>query len=81
MALVKGGNATKGLKVGEALRSSIQEMALEHALSPVKNSLTMSLGLSNIFPSDENSMKSLMSKVDGALGEAKSSGYDQISVS
>jgi len=81
VALIKGGNATKGLKVAEALRASVQELAMEHAYSPVKNSLTMSLGLSNILPSDENSMKSLMTKVDSALSDAKSSGYDQISVS
>ncbi|PKF63710.1 hypothetical protein CW745_02375 [Psychromonas sp. psych-6C06] len=81
VALVKGGNATKGLKVAESLRACIQELAMEHALSPVKNSLTMSLGLSNIFPSDENSMKTLMTKVDNALSDAKSSGFDQISVS
>ncbi|WP_022941601.1 diguanylate cyclase domain-containing protein [Psychromonas hadalis] len=81
VAMVKAGNATKGLKVAESLRASVQELAMEHAHSPVKNSLTMSLGLSNIFPSDENSMKILMTKVDSALGDAKSSGYDQISVS
>lgn len=81
VVLVKDGNATKGLKVAKALLASIQELDMEHAYSPVKNRLTMSLGLSNIFPSDENSMKSLMAKVDTALGEAKSSGYDQISVS
>jgi len=78
--LVKGGNATKGLKIAEALRASIQELDMEHASSPVKNRLTMSLGLSNICPSDENSMKSLISKAEAALGDAKSSGYDQISV-
>lgn len=80
VALVKGGNAIKGLKVAEGLLASIQELAMEHVQSPVKNSLTMSLGLSNIFPSDENSMKSLMTKVDSALSDAKSLGYDQISV-
>lgn len=81
VALIKGGNATKGLKVAENLRGVIQELSMEHSYSPVKNNLTMSLGLSNIFPSDENSMKMLMSKVDTALSDAKSSGYDQISVS
>ena len=80
VALIKGGNATKGLKVAESLRGAIQELAMEHAASPVTDKLTMSLGLSNIFPSDDNSMKSLMTKVDGALSDAKSSGYDQISV-
>lgn len=81
VALVKGGNATKGLKVAEGLRSSIQELAMDHASSPVSDYLTMSLGLSSVFPSDENSMKALMFKADAALSDEKSSGYDQVSVS
>lgn len=80
VALIKGGNATKGLKVAEALRSCVLELATEHDSSPISQKLTMSLGLSNIFPSDENSMKSLMAKAGSALAGAKSSGYDQISV-
>ena len=81
VVLVKNGNVTKGLRVAEALRTSVQELAMEHVCSPVKNRLTMSLGLSSIFPSDESTMKSLMLKVDAALEDAKSSGYDQIKVS
>ncbi|GLS92215.1 hypothetical protein GCM10007916_32850 [Psychromonas marina] len=80
VALVKGGNATKGLKIAKALHDSIQALTIEHAHSPVNDRLTMSLGLSSIFPSDDNTMKSLMSKVDTALRDAKSSGYDQIKV-
>ncbi|MCP4324565.1 MAG: diguanylate cyclase [Psychromonas sp.] len=81
IALIKGCNATKGLKVAEAIHSSIQGLAVEHDYSSVNNCLTMSLGLSSILPSDENSMNSLMTIVDSALSDAKSSGYDQISVS
>ena len=81
VVLVKGGNATKGLKAAKMLRETIENLAIDHEHSPVKNVLTMSLGLSNIFPSDENSMKSLMTKVNRALSDAKSSGYDQVSVS
>lgn len=80
VALIKGGNATKGLKLAEALHASIQDLAMEHAHSPVKNSLTISLGLSNIFPSDENSMKTLLVNANNALTDAKSRGYDQIGV-
>jgi len=80
VALIKGGNATKGLKLAEALHKSIQELEMEHTHSPVKNSLTLSLGLSNIFPSDENSMKTLLVNSSKALKDAKSRGYDQIGV-
>ncbi|WP_019613942.1 diguanylate cyclase domain-containing protein [Psychromonas ossibalaenae] len=78
--LIKGGNATKGLKVAESIRVALEELNVEHAHSPVKNALTMSMGLSNIFPSEMNSMKMLMAKVDSALSDAKASGHDQISV-
>tara|TARA_R110001583_G_scaffold9433_4_gene44773 strand:- start:19553 stop:20791 length:1239 start_codon:yes stop_codon:yes gene_type:complete len=81
VVLIKDGNATKALKIAEALHKSIQELEMEHPTSPVNNHLTMSLGLSSIFPGEDNSMKSLMKKVDSALTDAKSSGYDQISVS
>lgn len=78
ITLIKGGNATKGLKVAEALRESIESLCIDHVNSPVKNRLTMSSGLSNIFPNDENSMKTLMAKSTNALNEAKQAGHDQV---
>ncbi|WP_413702336.1 diguanylate cyclase domain-containing protein [Psychromonas sp. KJ10-10] len=81
VVLIKDGNATKALKIAEALHQSIHDLEMEHPTSPVSDNITMSLGLSSIFPDEDNSMKSLMKKVDSALSDAKSSGYDQISVS
>jgi diguanylate cyclase (GGDEF)-like protein len=81
VVLIKDGNATRALKIAESLHSSIKELEMEHPTSPVSHNMTMSMGLSSIFPSEDNSMKSLMKKVDSALSDAKSSGYDQISVS
>jgi PleD family two-component response regulator len=63
VVLIKDGNATKVLKAGEILLASIQKLEMEHPTSPVSNNIIMSLGLSSIFPSDENSMKSLITKV------------------
>lgn len=79
-AIIHGGNATKGLKVAETMKAALRDLQLEHATSPLKNTLTMSIGLSNIFPSELNTMKVLMSKVDMALNAAKKNGYDQIGV-
>lgn len=79
-AIIHAGNATKGLKIAEAMKIALRELQLEHATSPLKNTLTMSIGLSNIFPSELNTMKILMSKVDSALSDAKNNGYDQIGV-
>lgn len=80
-ALVKGGNATMGLKVAKLMQSSIHDLAIENTFSPVRHSLSLSLGLSNVFPSDKNTMKGLMNTAVSALNSAKSAGHDQISVS
>jgi len=79
-ALIKGGNATMGLKAAKLLQSSIHDLAIENTFSPVRHSLSLSLGLSNIFPSDNNTMKGLMNNAVAALNSAKSAGYDQVSV-
>lgn len=78
--LIHGGNATKGLKVSEAMKSTLQGLEIEHSTSPVKKIASMSIGLSNIFPSEINNSKILMSKVEEALSIAKSNGFDQIGV-
>ncbi|MDA7746021.1 diguanylate cyclase [Psychromonas sp.] len=78
--IIHGGNATKGLKVSEAMKTVLQDLKLEHSESPVKDIFTMSIGLSNIFPSELNTMKILESKVQSALNVAKSNGYDQVGV-
>jgi diguanylate cyclase (GGDEF)-like protein len=79
-ALIKGGNATMGLKAAKLLQSSVHDLEIENTFSPVRNSLSLSLGLSNIFPSDKNTMKGLMNSAVAALNNAKSDGYDQVSV-
>ena len=78
--IIHGGNATKGLKVSEAMKNTLKELKIEHLASSVKDTATMSIGLSNIFPSELNTMKILESKVHGALKVAKSNGYDQLGV-
>ncbi|TEW56113.1 diguanylate cyclase [Psychromonas sp. RZ22] len=78
--IIHGGNATKGLKVSEMIKTTLQELKLENAASPVKKIFTMSIGLSNIFPSELNTMKMLVSKVEAALKVAKNNGGDQVGV-
>ncbi|WP_028863748.1 diguanylate cyclase domain-containing protein [Psychromonas aquimarina] len=78
--LIKGGNATKALKVAESMRQSLEEANIEHGFSEVNKIVTMSMGLSSMFPSELNSMKMLMAEADNALYDAKMSGRDQISV-
>lgn len=80
IVIIKGGNATKVLRVAEKLREEINKTKVEHLYSDVSGYVTISMGLSSIFPSDLNTMKMLVAEADAALYNAKLSGRDQISV-
>ncbi|PKF62180.1 hypothetical protein CW745_07230 [Psychromonas sp. psych-6C06] len=80
VVIIKGGNATKVLRAVEKLREAVNQTKVEHLYSDVSRYITMSMGLSSIFPSDLNTMKMLLAEADGALYDAKMSGRDQISV-
>lgn len=80
VALIKGGDTPQGLKVAKALQLAVDDLSIKHTCSPVKYCLTMSLGLSNISPSNEQSMEALVSRADSAMELAKSSGYDQVQI-
>jgi diguanylate cyclase (GGDEF)-like protein len=77
VALIKGGNATLGLKAANTLKDCLADLAIR-TYSPVKYCLTMSIGLANVFPSITQSKESLMDNAESALNKAKASGYDQI---
>lgn len=78
--LHKGGNATSALKLGERIRSAIIDARIEHLYSSVSRIVTVSMGLSSLFPSNLNSIKILLAEADGALYLAKETGRDQICV-
>ena len=78
--LIKGGNATKALKVSENIRLAIEKAKIEHLYSSVNSIITVSMGLSSMFPSELNSMKMLLAEADSALYDAKGNGRDQICV-
>lgn len=78
--LIKGGNATKALKVTENIRVEIKKTQIEHLHSSVNSVVTLSLGLSSMFPSELNSMKILLAEADSALYAAKEAGRDQTAV-
>jgi diguanylate cyclase (GGDEF)-like protein len=78
--LIKGGNATNALKVAEELRLALEQTKTEHATSEVDDIVTMSVGLSSLFPSKLNSMQILNAEADSALQTAKKEGQNQISV-
>ena len=72
--IFKGGNATKALKTAEKIFEIAHEVSFEG------NLLTLSMGLSCIFPSDINNKKMLIAEGLLAIKEAQFSGGNQIGV-
>lgn len=72
--LIKKGNINTVEKMAESLRLSIEQTHTEHKASKVSNVVTLSIGISNIYPT---SMDVLINKADRALTSAKISGNTQ----
>ena len=80
IVLLKGGNATKPFKVAQKLHQTVEQSQIKHEHSDVKDIVTMSIGLSSIFPSNSNSMQTIMAEANTALNTAIASGKNQIGV-
>jgi diguanylate cyclase (GGDEF)-like protein len=61
-------------KVAEKLRSTVEELHLEHATSRVTTWLTLSLGAATMMPSPESEPDELIRRADQALYKAKRDG-------
>ena len=70
----KGGNATKALKTTEKIFALAHEIQIEGEL------LTVSMGLSSMFPSGINTKEMLVAEAHLAIEDAKLSGRHQIGV-
>ena len=80
VVVIEGGNATKALKVAEELRQAVEKAQIEHLYSQASNIISLSMGLSSLFPSELNNQKMLLAEANSALYSAKNSGRDQICV-
>lgn len=80
ITLIKGGNATSALRAVNCVHKLIAEQEIEHLGGTDVSSVTLSSGLSSIFPDDANSMKMLMNQVDEALKKSIYNGRNQTSV-
>jgi diguanylate cyclase (GGDEF)-like protein len=78
--LFKGGNATKAFRISEALHKAIAHSAIAHKYSDARDTVSMSIGLSSLFPSDLSSKKMLMVEASTALREAANGGKNRTSV-
>lgn len=80
IVLLKGGNATNALRVAEYLHTFITESETEHLYSEIDDVMTVSVGLSSLFPDDHNSLQVLMGESNKALNQAIKAGRNQTSV-
>ena len=65
-------------KVAENIRRAVENSQIEHKASPVKQVVTVSLGVASAGPGDENDEWELVEKADKALYRAKQAGKNQV---
>ncbi|HEY5716434.1 MAG TPA: diguanylate cyclase, partial [Psychromonas sp.] len=78
--MIKGGNATKALKIAEEIRLDVADLKLQHEHSSGNGFLTVSIGLSSLFPSELTTPKMLLAEVEAGLNDAQMAGRDQVGI-
>ncbi len=73
-------NLQGGLVIAENLLTAIQQLGISHASSPVRDHLTLSIGISTLMPTPERTAQTLLTAADIALYEAKQLGRARIVV-
>jgi diguanylate cyclase (GGDEF)-like protein len=73
-------NLQGGLVIAEKLLTAIQQLGISHASSPVKDHITLSIGISSLLPTPERTAQTLLTAADIALYEAKQLGRARIVV-
>ncbi|GAB1476835.1 diguanylate cyclase [Bacillota bacterium] len=68
------------LYIGENIRQAVESMGIPHEASPVTGVVTISIGVSTMDPSKEQSAESLFLEADRALYNAKKLGKNRICV-
>ena len=73
-------DAKNATTVAEILRSSVENLGIEHIDSYISDVVTISLGVASILPTEDVSLSSLISNADQALYRAKKAGRNRISI-
>ena len=66
------------LRVGEACRAGLEQLALPHPGAP-RGVVTMSMGVACIVPGEDDTLEDLIARADAALYEAKRAGRNRVS--
>jgi diguanylate cyclase (GGDEF)-like protein len=77
-AVILPDSSVKGtIKVVTRIREEIAKLKLPHLASTVSSYVTISIGISSVFPSEQNSLENAIAKADRALYQAKAQGRNR----
>ncbi|MBA4422146.1 MAG: hypothetical protein C0390_03460 [Syntrophus sp. (in: bacteria)] len=80
VVLLPNTNAEGAVFIAESIRLKVQDLMIDHAVSPVHKYVTLSLGVSSVIPEYNSNPQILLEASDSALYEAKRAGRNQVSV-
>lgn len=76
--LLPNTNAEGAFFVAESIRNKVQSLRIDHAVSPVHQHVTLSLGVSSVIPDYDSTPQMLLEASDGALYDAKREGRNRV---
>ncbi len=76
--LLPNTNAEGAVFVAEAIRLKVQDLMIDHAVSPVHKYVTLSLGVASTVPEYDANPQILLEASDNALYEAKHAGRNRV---
>lgn len=76
--LLPNTNAEGAIFVAESIRLKVQDLMIDHAVSPVHKYVTLSLGVASTVPEYDANPQTLLEASDSALYEAKRAGRNRV---
>ncbi|MBW4427696.1 MAG: diguanylate cyclase [Nostoc desertorum CM1-VF14] len=77
LALLPNTDLVEAIKVAQSIQQAIQNQAIPHAQSDIKNIVTLSLGITSVIPTYDIKPDTLIASADKALYNAKQKGRDR----
>ncbi|MBD2243949.1 diguanylate cyclase [Nostoc sp. FACHB-888] len=77
LVLLPNTDLVEAIKVAQSIQQAIQNQAIPHAQSDIKNIVTLSLGITSVIPTCDIKPDTLIASADKALYNAKQKGRDR----